>query len=550
MVQILSIMLSKPTTPFKCLRPMHIRNKYTGQEMTVGCGTCKACLKRMADEAAYKCKLHGLDYKYTMFVTLTYSNDNVPLLRVCNSNCCASVPISYNEVDTDVLQYDAVDVTPRFVEKEDYYGKVICKVYDHPFGISQLHRKFYYFDDSFPYLSKYDAQCFLKRFRKHLSKISDEKITYYLVGEYGPVHFRPHFHVLFFFDSEEIFSSFGKILHKSWTFGNIDYSLSTGKCSNYVAKYVNSRNSCPRIYSNRTLRPFCLHSKNFALRFYQGQKEKVYEDVVNSFNALVRPLDGSLTCTYPWRSLIHLFFPKCKRYCFKSYYELLYSYTVLQKIRLYYKDVTMSSLISHLYCDISNYQLGFRNSLSKGHIRLLEFLKGEIWSPDWHDDTLLHQLSTDETEKAIHRLYSVVHLSVHFLDFVCDGDYNLITQRLISIILYYKCQDYKCLTSSLTLQEELSKDGNINYTEIIRSFYDNLPVLHDDDDDEYHMFVQFYNETYCNLLPSDYGIYIQSSLQDNPLYTEFLNYVNEQFNASIKHKKLNDANDIFCNHNY
>lgn len=210
----------------------------------------------------------------------------------------------------------------------------------------------------------------------------------------------------------------------------------------------------------------------------------------------------------------------------------------------------MSSLISHLYSDISNYQLGFRNSLSMGHIRLLEFLKDEIWSPDWSEDTLLHQLNSSETEKAIHRLYSVVHLSLHFLDFVCDGDSNLITQRLTSIILYYKCQDYKCLTSSLTLQEELSKDENINYTEIIRSFYDNMPVLHDDDDDEYHMFVQFYNDTYCNLLPSEYGIYIQSSLQDNTLYKEFLNYVNEQFNASIKHKKLNDANDIFCNQNY
>lgn len=543
-------MLSKPKTPYKCLRPMHIVNKYTGQEMTVGCGTCKACLKRMSDQAAYKCKLHSLDYKYNMFVTLTYNNDNVPLLRLCNGSTSASVPISYNEVDSDCLEYEAVDVTPRFIDKEDRYGKVICKVRDHSFSISQLHRKFYYFEDSFPYLSKYDAQCFLKRFRKHLSKISSEKVTYYLVGEYGPVHFRPHFHVIFSFDDDVIFQTFGKILHKSWTFGNSNYSLSNGKCTNYVAKYVNSRNSCPRIYQNRALRPFCLHSTNYALRFYKGQKEKVYEDVTTSFDAFLRPLDGSPSRTYPWRSLVSLFFPKCKSYGLKDYYQLLYSYTVLWQIRRFYTDVTMSSLISHLYSDMSNYQLGCRNSLCVHHITLLNFLLDEICLPEWKSDTLLHELSKDETEKALHRLYSVVHVSMHFLSFVCDDDYNKAPEMLTKIIDYYKYQDYKCLTSSLSLQEDVSKDVNINFTEIIRSFYDNIHVVTDDDDDEYYMYVQFYNETYCNLLPSEYGIYIQSSLQENPLYVEFCNYVNEKFNASIKHKKLNDANDIFCNLNY
>ena len=84
-------MLSKPNSPFKCLRPLHIKNKYTGEDLVVGCGTCKACLKRMSDIAAYKCKLHALDYRYNMFVTLTYSNDNVPLLRLCNPHSSASV---------------------------------------------------------------------------------------------------------------------------------------------------------------------------------------------------------------------------------------------------------------------------------------------------------------------------------------------------------------------------------------------------------------------------------------------------------------------------
>lgn len=546
MVQIHSIMLSKPNSPFKCLRPLHIKNKYTGEDLVVGCGTCKACLKRMSDIAAYKCKLHSLDYRYNMFVTLTYSNDNVPLLRLCNSNICASVKVSYNEVDNDFLDYEAVDVTPRFIDKEDRYGTVICHTSDHPFSISQLHRKFKYFDDSFPYLSKYDAQCFLKRFRKNISKITDEKITYYLVGEYGPVHFRPHFHVIFSFDSEKIFQAFGKLLHKSWTFGNIDFSLAGNKCSNYVAKYVNSRNSCPRLYSVNALRPFCLHSSHYAERFYKSQKEKVYENVSTCFDDFMRQVDGRTSSTYPWRSLVSLFFPKCKGYGNKSPYELFYSYRLISEVFRYYQIDTMSSLIDELFCDMAHDQINFRQSYSNAHKFLLRFLLKEVRDVSWSEDQLLFDLTDDEKVKVKHRLYSVLHLSLHFHSFVCDNKPSNYLKMFKKIIYYYSHQDYKCLTSSLQMQEDLSSNSPQMYSDIIRCFYDNVFLRHDDLGFPY---IQFYGSKFANLSPTEYSIFIQSALSDNSLYQTFLAYVNEQFNLSVKHKKLNDANDIFCNSN-
>ena len=546
MVQIVLSMLSKPNSPFKCLRPLHIKNKYTGEDLVVGCGTCKACLKRMSDIAAYKVKLHTLDYRYNMFVTLTFNNDNVPLLRLCNPNICASVPVSYNEVDSDCLEYEAVDVTPRFIDKEDRYGKVICKVRDHSFSISQLHRKFYYFDDSFPYLSKYDAQCFLKRLRKHISKISDEKISYYLVGEYGPVHFRPHFHVVFSFDDEKIFQAFGKLLHKSWTLGNIDYSVSNGKCASYVAKYVNSRNSCPRLYSNNALRPFCLHSTHYAERFYKSQKEKIYENVSTCFDDLMREVYGRTSCTYPWRSLVALFFPKCKGYGYKPANELFYSYKLISEVFRYYKIDSISSLIDELFSDMAHDQINFRQSFCNAHKYLLRFLLNEVRDVSWRDDRLLLDLSDDEKVKVKHRLYSVLHLSLHFHSFVCDNKPSNYLKMFKKIIYFYSHQDYKCLASSLQMQEDLSSNSPKMYSDIIRCFYDNVFLRHDDCGFPY---IQFYGSKYPNIRPSEYSIFIQSALSDNSLYQTFLAYVNEQFNLSVKHKKLNDANDIFCNNN-
>lgn len=49
---------------------------------------------------------------------------------------------------------------------------------------------------SIPYLRKTDLQLFLKRFRYYVTKrLPKEKVRYYAVGEYGPVHFRPHYHL-------------------------------------------------------------------------------------------------------------------------------------------------------------------------------------------------------------------------------------------------------------------------------------------------------------------------------------------------------------------
>lgn len=73
-----------------CLRPRIVKNKYTGETFTSGCGTCKACLMRLANRAAYQCALQENDYKYCMFVTLTYDNENIPLLQIQNEGLASA----------------------------------------------------------------------------------------------------------------------------------------------------------------------------------------------------------------------------------------------------------------------------------------------------------------------------------------------------------------------------------------------------------------------------------------------------------------------------
>ena len=51
-----------------------------------------------------------------------------------------------------------------------------------------------------PFLNYVDVQNYIKRLRKHLKTAlgSYETLHFYAVGEYGPVHFRPHYHILLF----------------------------------------------------------------------------------------------------------------------------------------------------------------------------------------------------------------------------------------------------------------------------------------------------------------------------------------------------------------
>ena len=89
-------------------------------------------------------------------------------------------------------------------------------------------------------------QLFIKRLRKHLSKYTNERIRYYACGEYGPQHFRPHFHLLVWFDRTETFKAFNRCLYSAWRFGRISSEVSRGSCSKYVAQYLNSNAVFPR----------------------------------------------------------------------------------------------------------------------------------------------------------------------------------------------------------------------------------------------------------------------------------------------------------------
>jgi hypothetical protein len=263
-----------------CQHRSFITNKYNGARIAVDCGQCDYCIHKKAQKASMRVKTAGSSFKYSYFVTLTYDNEHVPLMacKVLHSDYDDAlgisgdihfgheyhkyIPVSEYQCDDDSMLrhifFEQVQGTVPF----DREIKEYAPVKDNWFLSMAAIRSFIYKtqsvdktdypaseqygrDNLIPFLNYVDVQNYIKRLRKYLYKQlgSYETLHFYAVGEYGPVHFRPHYHILLFTNSEEVSKVLRYCHDKSWKFGRSDFQIARGGSSSYVASYVNSLSS-------------------------------------------------------------------------------------------------------------------------------------------------------------------------------------------------------------------------------------------------------------------------------------------------------------------
>lgn len=310
-----------------CQHRSFITNRYTGTRIAVDCGQCDYCIHKRAQKASMRVKAAGSAFKYSYFVTLTYDNDHIPLMncKVLHSEYENVVGISgdiyfgdeYHNY-TPVSEYQCDDNSMlRHIFFEQVQGTVpfdreikeYVPVKDNWFLSMDAIRSFIYKsqsvdktdypvseqygrDNLIPFLNYVDVQNYIKRLRKHLFQQlgSYETLHFYAVGEYGPVHFRPHFHLLLFTNSDEVAKILRQCHDKSWKLGRSDFQRSAGGASSYVASYVNSLSAAPLLYrSCRAFKPRSRASVGFFEKgcdFVEGedpyaQIEQKIDSVVN-----------------------------------------------------------------------------------------------------------------------------------------------------------------------------------------------------------------------------------------------------------------------------
>lgn len=310
-----------------CQYRSFITNKYNGARIAVDCGRCDYCIHKKAQKASMRVKTAGSAFKYSYFVTLTYDNEHIPLF-----NCevldntyddvlgisgdihfgyekHSFVPVSeYKCSDSSELRhifFTQVQGTIPFNRASSQYEEIadnwflsldairsfIAKTQtDSPYGKNGIISD-RYGANLIPFLNYADVQNYIKRLRKHLfQKLgSYETLHFYAVGEYGPVHFRPHYHILLFTNSEEVSKVLRYCHDKSWKFGRSDFQIARGGASSYVSSYINSLSSAPLLYrSCRAFRPRSRSSLGF---FEKGcdfvESEEPYAQIEQKIDSVV-----------------------------------------------------------------------------------------------------------------------------------------------------------------------------------------------------------------------------------------------------------------------
>ena len=307
-----------------CQHRSFITNRYTGQRIAVDCGQCDYCIHKRAQKASIRVKTAGSAFKYSYFVTLTYDNEHIPLMncevlhseyedalsisgdKVFGYERHAYIPVSeYQPEDSSLLRhifFTQVQGTVPFDREIKEYVPVKDNWFLSMDAIRSFIRKTQAVDNSvypaaeqyglgnlIPFLNYVDVQNYIKRLRKHLKTVlgSYETLHFYAVGEYGPVHFRPHYHLLLFTNSKEVSEVLRQCHDKSWKLGRSDFQIARGGASSYVASYVNSLSSAPLLYrSCRAFKP----RQRASLGFFE--KGDIFEEGEDVYHAIEKKIDS------------------------------------------------------------------------------------------------------------------------------------------------------------------------------------------------------------------------------------------------------------------
>lgn len=470
-----------------CVKPIEVRNKYTGDTIIVPCGKCEACRLRKGNSYATQLAYEEANHRYTYFVTLTYHDLCIPQMSIVLDR---DKPGYYCRI------YDSVDDTYLFS-----YDFKHAETLTHLLSVTSSKD-----EKGFPrltYLKTSDLQNFLKRFRKHASTISNTPVRYFAVGEYGPTHYRCHWHIILFIDDPAQATQIEELICKSWKFGRFDYSLSRGKCNTYLASYVNSLAALPDIYQTKCIRSRSYHSFGLGAYYFREHKKEIYEHGLDYFNTQVFSIGGKNSYLTVFPRIKYLLFPKCVGYGSQTTNERLRMYLTYSEFTALYGDRERPHEFLASLCIYGSYGSFIRTPEQTDFVEfLLRFCPTERKYWDF------------EYLKSF--FYRIFYTSRHFINFCCDGFAFKGRQVLAVIEKYYTDVEERNLNNWYSAIEEYSSI----YGTCLDVFYTtdlDLELFNDED---------------------GYGFH-------NPIYQRLIFNLHRNFERSIKTKKVNDQFNIF-----
>ena len=420
----------------ECLHPVKVLNKYTNDFIYSPCGHCYSCIKNKSNRDTALAMNIASNFKYCYFVWLSYEDRYLPYMELkstaslddnysnyffssVNRNLRIPVPNGKDRIIEDPL----FELTHPMTSSE--YRDIIVKSHGRYDFLRKcvIYPPFEDCDNRIPYCNTSDCQKFLKRLRFHLKDKYNEEIRFYAVSEYGPRTYRPHWHLLLFFNSDELTSVIRQFVSESWSYGRTTCELSRGGSSAYVASYVNSNVCLPSLYlQHKEIRARSLHSKGYGNNYVFPTQATIHEfDKMYSLllNGESISFNGKAKQIYPSRSYKHTVFPRFSNLIYKSAHSsaLLFSSAFFAPERLvrrgylditYDKSVSPVSQLAHAYTDF------FLNREDKESLSFDDELIVTTVRLDAPNRKYWHCLTYDQIYSKFYRLFSTVIRTARF----------------------------------------------------------------------------------------------------------------------------------------
>ena len=227
-----------------------------GKLVQVPCGHCEECSKNNAENWGTRCELEAKYYQQSLFVTLTYDNEHLPVYNALENRTYRGLK---NPVDFEI-------------RGKAYERGTLCKR---------------------------DLSLFLKRMnidavRKGYSE-TGKSCRYYGCGEYGGKKFRPHYHLILFglqppdLEIDKV-SNNGKkgIIHykskwltEKWGMGLTDIEEANFASARYVAGYSTKKHKDAGLYEYLGIvKPFPVMSRmpGIGYPYWNDHRDEIYKE--------------------------------------------------------------------------------------------------------------------------------------------------------------------------------------------------------------------------------------------------------------------------------
>lgn len=420
----------------ECLHPVKVFNKYTNDVIYAPCGHCYSCLKNKSNRDTALAMNIASNFKYCYFVWLSYEDCYLPYMELKAVDPLDDTRSNYlfSSIDRS-LRIPVPNGKDRIIEDSPFefthsmtsseYQDIVVKSHGRYDFLRKcvVYPRFEDCDNRIPYCNTPDCQKFLKRLRFHSKNKYNEEIRFYGVSEYGPRTYRPHWHLLLFFNSDKLASVIQQLVSESWSYGRTTCELSRGGSASYVASYVNSNVCLPSLYlQHKEIKARSLHSKGYGNNHVFPSEAQIY-DIEKMSNILLDGLcisvNGKAKQIFPTRSYKCTVFPRFSNLICKSTHSSAYLFSAAffapeRLVRFGYLDVTYDKSISPVSELAHAYTTFFLDRENKGFVHSDDELIVASVRLDAPNRKYWHCLTFDQIYSKFYRLFNMVIRSARF----------------------------------------------------------------------------------------------------------------------------------------